>query len=180
MNRKRLRQIEKCAEDSLRMFDLYSEPIDVSALAKNLNLNIIYHDLAEDISGLLITNLGQSTIGVNSNNIEFRQRFTIAHEIGHYLLEHQREGVFIDKPSNLFTIVYRDQNSSTGEFLQEREANAFAAALLMPRELVNLAIKNTKFNFEDDQVDVIQCLAIKFKVSSQAMGFRLANLDLLW
>lgn len=180
MNRKKLKQIEECANQLLTRYNLYSIPVDVESLTAALHLDIVEHDLNQEISGLLITAANKSTIGINSNNSPTRRRFTIAHEVGHYVLCHQREGIFIDKPDNLYTIIYRDQNSSTGEYLQEREANAFAAALLMPKELIHSCLKNTKFDFEDPNLDVISRLAEKFEVSNQAMGFRLSNLNLLW
>jgi len=55
-----------------------------------------------------------------------RQRFSIAHEIGHFIL-HQKQGqLFIDKTYKVFL---RDQLSSSGENIQEIQANQFAAAL---------------------------------------------------
>ena len=180
MNRKRLKQIEETARRILIEQRLYNTPVDVYSVANGLGLGVVPHDFANDVSGLLITSGGKSTIGINSNNGVTRKRFTIAHEIGHYVLGHQREGAFIDKPGNFFTIVYRDSSSSTGEFQQEREANAFAAALLMPRELIDITIKKMSFDFEDDQMSVIDILAHEFEVSSQAMSFRLSNLEMLW
>lgn len=180
MNRKKLRQIEDFAVQLLKAHNLYSVPVKIETLAHALGLEIVEHDLDQAISGLLITTESKSTIGLNSNNFPTRRRFTIAHEIGHYTLKHQREGLFLDKPDNLYTIIYRDKNSSTGEFLQEREANAFAAAVLMPKELITQKLANTTFNFQDQNLDIIHDLATSFGVSDQAMGFRIANLELLW
>lgn len=72
--------------------------------------------------------------------------------------------------------MYRNTQSSTGELLKEREANSFAAALLMPRNLILMAIDNLT---DDEQDDFVQSLARKFKVSESAMGVRLSNMGLL-
>ena len=85
--------------------------------------------------------------------------------------------MFIDLPSrHMSTALFRNSDSSTGEILQEREANAFAAALLMPKYLVKEEIEDLNLSFDQDDKSVEQ-LAKKFKVSSQSMMFRLSNLN---
>lgn len=179
MNKKRQNQIEEIAVAVLHETSFYGIlPIDVKKVAERKGLGLIRFDFGEDVSGVFMSDGETATIGYNSKNNLKRQRFTIAHELGHYVLGHQRQGVFVDTPKQYFTILKRDGNSSTGEFLQEREANAFAAALLMPKELLRKAILETDFNYNKD--DVVLRLAKLFDVSSQAMAFRLTNLDLHW
>lgn len=181
MNHKRQNQIGDIAVKLLHRTNCFSYPVDVDKVAKEIGVDVVFYNFNDDISGVLMQENNSVVIGVNSNNHEKRRRFTIAHELGHYILEHQRKGVFVDTPSKYFTMIFRDANSSTGEYQQEREANAFAASLLMPEELVLNAIKKfdtSTFNFEND--DLIIALADKFNVSTQAMGLRLSNLELLW
>ena len=68
--------------------------------------------------------------------------------------------------------LYRNLESSTGEVKKEREANAFAANLLMPEQFISNEINNAP----DNTKNAIEYLANVFKVSEQAMTFRLANL----
>lgn len=69
--------------------------------------------------------------------------------------------------------MYRNNASSTGEVLIEREANAFAAAILMPKELIAQEINKL---LDGDALEIITKLSKKFGVSEQAMSFRLSNL----
>src|SRR3954470_4270018 len=71
---------------------------------------------------------GRYIIGINSSHPETRKRFTIAHEMGHLVL-HQLDQVHVDKQ---FLVKLRDDISSQAIDPHEIEANAFAAALLMP------------------------------------------------
>lgn len=188
MNRKHQKQLEEVAEKVLQEtgYD-YLLPVNVEAVAARKGLGILPYDFGEEISGVLIVEGQKATIGYNvafdgHSKRQSRKRFTIAHELGHFVLNHQRVGAFVDTPSEYFTILYRDQKSSTGEFWQEREANAFAAALLMPRKAL---LEEMKKIWENDSIlrseeDVVEILARKFEVSTQAMAFRLTNLDLLW
>ena len=90
---------------------------------------------AETISGLLIPSLGE--IWVNREEAgqwPGRRRFTIAHEIGHHVLHRTgQQALFCRK-----AMVREDKPATTRPPLPvtEQEANAFAAAMLMPAELV--------------------------------------------
>lgn len=180
INRRRFKQIEEIAEQVLYKAASFVVPVPVDQVAKQFGLQVFAHDFGPDISGVLIhnANTGTATIGYNSASSLNRRRFTIAHEVGHFVLEHQREGMFIDNASKHFSIVFRDANSSTGEFLQEREANAFAAALLMPKALLVDIVNKAGFDLSDEE-NLISNLAITFQVSTQAMAYRLANLGVL-
>jgi Zn-dependent peptidase ImmA (M78 family) len=102
---------------------------------------------------------GMPSIEYNVSEPPVRQRFTVAHEIGHFALGHQ------DAP--------RDAGNfqSSGD-PRERQANRFAAELLMPASLVTQYYQNGLVNSVDD-------LASNFGVSRDAMGYRLINLGLL-
>lgn len=184
MNRKRQSQIEDLAVSLLYETGCYtSPPIDVVKVAARKGIEIIEHDFGDDISGVLMTNPTGTYIGINKNNWPNRQRFTIAHELGHFVLGHQREGLFVDTPDKYFTIFnFRNAKSSTGEYLQEREANAFAAALLMPEKLIisYLEFIRDVVDVKDEGTDIVDLLAKQFMVSNQAMGLRLSNFSTLW
>jgi Zn-dependent peptidase ImmA (M78 family) len=114
---------------------------------------------------------GRALIIINKDHPENRQRFTSAHELGHFVLKHKGR-FFVDKG----TVIYRDNQSSTGEIEEERDANKFAAELLMPEKFIRRDVKKP-INVGD--VRDIDKLAKKYKVSVQAMTYRLTNLQLI-
>ncbi|PRX57524.1 ImmA/IrrE family metallo-endopeptidase [Flagellimonas meridianipacifica] len=143
--------------------------INVNKIAKHLGVDVKAVDMDYEISGLFVIKNSKPHIRYNKNESQKRQRFTIAHELGHFVLHRESKPLFVDKSKK---IMYRDGDSTTGEFRQEREANAFAASLLMPKEFIQKAMAKAPKNTED----IVTYLANKFKVSEQAMNFRLANL----
>jgi Zn-dependent peptidase ImmA (M78 family) len=168
----RLENAEGRAERLLRELGLDSPPIPVEKVAAHLGLQIQRASL-DDVSGLLVIEADRGVIGVNAAHAQVRQRFTIAHEIGHYVLHRTELPVFIDKTLRQYSAVFRDADSSTGEDRREREANAFAAALLMPISFVRAELANLDSDVEDEET--IEALAKRFKVSRQSMSIRLAN-----
>lgn len=147
-------------------------PVDVAFLAEKAGVNLVYDELDDDVSGFLIKNKGKVFLAVNSNQHPNRQRFSIAHELGHYYLHlNSSSAVFIDK-----TVYYRNVDSSSGKYQQEIEANAFAADLLMPKGMLEKELE--KFGEELTGMDIYR-LANRFGVSQQAMELRLQNLGLI-
>ncbi len=117
----------------------------------------------------------RAIIGVNATHPPTRQRFTIAHEIGHFLM-HSERSMFVDK-----TVVFRDRSSSLGTDAEEIEANQFAAALLMPETLVLSEVKALVASSKSRNGDRwVKQLAKQFDVSPQSMQFRLANLGVFF
>jgi len=125
---RRKNDIERETQNLLEANDLTRAPVPVEGLARSLRIDVRYSAGAEDVSGALSRNDDSVVIAVNSAQHENRQRFTIAHEIGHFLL-HRGTKVHFDED---FRINYRNATSSDAKKRDEIEANAFAAALLMP------------------------------------------------
>ena len=165
-----LRQVERKASAFLARFD--SPPIPVQAVAAELGLHIEHVALSDDVSGVLVVNDDGGVIGVNKDHALVRRRFTIAHEIGHFVLHRKDEQLFIDKG---YRVLFRDENSSLGTDVREREANAFAAELLMPRALLMRLARSYQLDLGEEGGPVEE-LAAQFQVSAQAMTFRLASL----
>jgi len=170
-----LKRIEKITVDILENYRMNKLPVPVGEIAQKRGLKIKPYDLGTNVSGVLVIDSGIGTIGYNPTESKVRQRFTIAHELGHYELHKQDRSLFIDKG---FTALFRDQDSSKGEIKKEQEANAFAAALLMPEKLVWKEIKKQNFDLSDE--DSMKQLAKIFYVSVPAMTFRIANLNIFW
>jgi hypothetical protein len=134
-------------------------PVRVGALAKALGLDVVVATLPLSISGMVKPEGGTYVIKVNRFEPKERQRFTIAHEIAHYLLHRNliAKGV-VD------STLYRSKLSSR----LEAEANKLAADILMPRQIVSRELSNVP-EYVDD-VDAY--LAEKFRVSKSAMDIR--------
>lgn len=162
-----MRYIEERTIDILRKFEIKEAPIDPIKCAESLGVKVKPMALDSDISGFFVIKDDKPFIMFNENESEQRQRFTIAHELGHFLL-HKKTSLFIDKTD---IVLYRNSESATGELLKEREANAFAASLLMPKSFLENEIKSPRTN-----KNIVSYLASKFNVSELAMSFRLSNL----
>jgi Zn-dependent peptidase ImmA (M78 family) len=175
MNKHRLEQIERDAEKVLRDKRAWQAPVPIDAVAQRLGLQTEASAFGDDISGLLVIERGCGVIGYNSAHARVRQRFTIAHEIGHYLMHVKpstQSRLFIDR-----YVAFRDDESSAGSDLEEVEANAFGAALLMPGPLIREEIRRRQLDLDDE--DDLIALAKRFHVSTSAMSYRLVNLGLL-
>lgn len=170
-------QIEEMAEQTLRDTGTYRVPVAIDVVAHRLRLSIEAAALGEDVSGMLIVENGRGAIGYNASHAPVRQRFTISHEIGHYLLHVPRTGsqsrLFIDRSVTF----RRDENSTTGDDKEEVQANQLGAALLMPSGLVQQEVRKHDLDLDDE--DAIAFLAKRFHVSTAAMTNRLINLGLL-
>ena len=165
-------ELEKKAGDLLQKAAMVQAPVPVDEVARYLGIQVDEADLGEDCSGMLVREEGSVVIGVNANHHEHRKRFTIAHEIAHYML-HGGEA-YIDKPPH---IDFRAADSGSGTQQEETEANQFAAALLMPADQVRAAVAEQPFDPAQD--DELPNLARRFKVSPQAMTTRLIHLGLI-
>jgi Zn-dependent peptidase ImmA (M78 family) len=143
--------------------------VDVELVAKRLGLTVVRSPLGDDISGMLVTKPGRVTICIAKDQHSNRQRFTIAHEIGHHVLRH----VFAGEHVHVDRVIMRNAKSSEGTDRREVEANQFAACLLMPEDMVHRHLRALQSRYVED---VVKKLAKQFKVSEQSMAFRLSTL----
>ena len=149
-----------------------SIPVDIEDAAKCLGLSIVEKELDDSVSGALIAQ--KKIILVNSLHHEHRKRFTIAHEIGHFLLHSSlKQNIFIDESLTF----YRSKKSSFGVYVDEVDANNFAAELLMPEDYIKEYLDQNKVDIFDSFS--IENLAAKFNVSQQAVAVRLQSLGLI-
>lgn len=157
--------------ETIDLKDPNSCTIDVAGIAKQQDITVVPYAFSENISGVFFREDGKLFLGVNSGHNEHRRRFTIAHEIGHYIL-HASEKVHYDVSKGAkesLEGVYFRADDITGK--DEIEANHFAAELLMPKDLVEKCIASGLL--------VISDLADRFNVSVDAMRYRLINLGYL-
>ncbi len=165
------------AEHLVQENGLTQPPIDVEKIASRLRLPIVRADLGGEVSGLLITKRGAASICVHQDHHPNRQRFTIAHEIAHFILGHHNqpgEHVHVDHGNY---ITQRGPRAAKGIDLREIEANQFAASLLMPSEMLEAHVRKAARGALHD--GHVVDLASRFEVSEQAMTIRLASLGFL-
>jgi len=137
-------------------------PVDVVSIAHKLGIRVWeMHHLSEGVSGQIWldpVNGGTSgfSIGVKASEPLVRKRFTIAHELAHYILHRSRldGGLFED-------VMYRGSLSSR----EETQANQMAADILMPFHLINRLV--------DQGANTFELIASRLQVSVQALKIRL-------
>jgi Zn-dependent peptidase ImmA (M78 family) len=170
--------IRRKAGECLRNCGIENFPVDLDRVADALGVEISYQDMEnKELSGLLSISDAGAIIVVNSLHHPNRQRFTIAHEIGHYIL-HASQGtkLFLD------ATYHRSSVSSEGTDPIEVEANRFAAEILMPIPFLKQAIEEEKdremliASTDKDQRDLAKGLSAKFGVSPAAISIRLGDL----
>lgn len=170
VRRKRIRGL---VNKLLAQCKVHSAPVPVEDIAMALGARVQRAPAEDDLSGFLYRDhQGQATvIGVNENHHPNRQNFTVAHELGHLLL-HDGDAVHVDRR---FQVKLRNRASSEGTNTDEKEANLFAAEILMPQQFIQEDLAEIDaVDLEDETV--IAKLARRYGVSTQAMIFRLAYL----
>lgn len=159
-------KIETYIEVLHKQMGVTQSPVPVEEIAEKLGIKV-KRAPSEEFSGLLLRKDGKALIGVNDSESHVRQRFTIAHELGHFFL-HPTQDAFVDD--------YRDNQNGGVRNLKERQANMFAAAFLIPMKMLKADIKkmDSKGIFDSE----IDFLAKKYDVSKEAMNYRILNLGL--
>ncbi len=168
-----LKRAVKKAEEILSTFGISNPPIPVEDLIKWLGISIQSQPLEQNISGVLVRKDGSAVIGVNSRHHPNRQRFTLAHELGHYLLHPENPTVFVDDA----LINFRGEDITLPADTFEMEANAFAGALLMPTKLLREDLAGRYIDALDEAA--VKRLARRYEVSPQALTIRLMRIGLL-
>lgn len=145
------------------------------------DVDILYVQNVDDaVSGAIYYQNDRLKVVINATKPQVRQNFTLAHEFGHYVLhrdwldEHKEDGLvdfaeYVDGGSPLFR---RDVPvlSDEAAIVREREANNFAAELLMPEDKLR--------ELWDINPDIERAAEI-FRVSKIAMAIRLERLGLI-
>jgi Zn-dependent peptidase ImmA (M78 family) len=139
-------------------------PVDPFHIAERLGIEVLGAGLERDVSGMLVKEPAQDPIiYVNATDSENRQRFSCAHELGHFILRASSRSDdsygYIDRRGPL---------ASQGTNSAEIYANQFAAELLMPQENIRALARSLPD----------AALAVEFNVSIGAMKYRLENLGI--
>lgn len=140
-----------------------STPVPIDKIIQDIGLPLSYEFLADNISGYIERTDGSYRIVVNALHPETRQRFTAAHELGHYIYHRDLLGEGVGDNRAYRTEGTNRPNANIRP-IHERQANSFAANVLMPRHRLT-----------DVSGESTAALATKFKVSQQAMAIRLGR-----
>ena len=139
-------------------------PVKLGAIAKCLGVKVLLSTLPRGISGQIAKENGDFVIRINRHEAKHRQRFTLAHELAHFLLHRERidadgiwsENVLLRAPNQPMQIEY--------------EANRLASDLVIPS--VQLADATADYTGPMTS-EVIEYLARRFSVSTAAMEIKL-------
>lgn len=170
--------MSKAKQTALKILKRYgfNIPIDVESIVKTEGILIRREELEDAVSGMLVIKDDQAVIGVNAKHHPNRQRFTVAHEFGHYLLHRNLSNVFFDES----VVFFRDKEAAEGSKYQEIEANVFAAELLMPESVLKERLTEQPLDaFDESDESAFRKLASEFGVSIQALTIRLTRLGLI-
>lgn len=139
-------------------------PVPIYDIVREIGLQLEFLPLGPETSGYIERNRDDSyRVVVNANHAETRKRFTAAHELGHYIYHRDLLGNGVGD-----TRAYRSEGTLYANPkitpVHERQANTFAANILMPRHVL-LAIPDRDARYAE--------LAQDFGVSKAAMKIRL-------
>lgn len=187
--------IEEVANNILESVDYLKDAVDLEKVVDITDLAVTFVDkdsLADNILGAI--NFKKKAITVYKDENIYRQRFTLAHELGHYFLKHEKyfnSEKYSVEESKIF-VENEDQIR-----LLEYQANYFASCLLMPRKqfiidfLLILSLHNIENRgfgllYVDNQREnlsnyhkVCEALKLKYRVSKAAITFKLKEYGLL-
>lgn len=141
-----------------------ADPHLTSCVESVFGVDVAVVDLDDDFDGLAVASEDTRLILLATSAVPARQRFTLAHELGHLLADDDQR-IHVDQD------VYGEEHKAD---LSEKRANAFAAAFLMPEEVLTTAVRTTGL---DDET--FAGLALDLCVSPSALAYRLANCGLI-
>ncbi|WP_236718563.1 ImmA/IrrE family metallo-endopeptidase [Actinoplanes sp. TFC3] len=153
------------AEALLAIAGINDTPVPVVELATGCGIRVLPWSF-DNVDGLVVDLDNGPTIAYNRSQPHTRQRFTIAHELGHHLLRHT-DRFYVDFGNELAPLAAGDHPGY--DWRAERSANEFAANILMPSPMIRQSF---------GQTPDVRALAKRFDVSSAAMSIRLTALRL--
>lgn len=163
------REYKKMQGPTREILDRYlSEyPVKLGQIAKELGVSIKVSSMNTGVSGQIMQEDGRYIIRVNRHEARERQRFTIAHELAHFLLH---KPVIDSSPEGITdNVLYRSGEPERIEY----EANRLAADIVMPMPLIQRVLDDEFGGVVTEAT--IESLAARFQVSKAAMEIRLST-----
>lgn len=159
--------------------EMYSVPMPLEKIAADEGLCVIYDDYGKDTFDGMTWYESRKDKFFMHINVErgnkpdsTKGRFTLAHELGHYFIDHHREA--LEKGVMKPHIHRYNPFGKNEDWIIEREADSFASSLLMPKNIFLKDAKQQEFSGE-----FIQSLASKYKVSFSACALRYMKMNLI-
>ena len=175
ISRKRIKEIDREIENIYRKTQLKRYPeISITELVKKYGLDVFLFDFGEDSNQIMgaidfrgENNSGKPVIYLNRYKHPNNRQFTLAHELGHYILGHRKGNV-------RFRIDFESDSYPEDEDLrqEELEANYFAGALLMPEDILRSKLKEDNMSTKTVAKKINE-LKKYFRVSESALKTRL-------
>lgn len=153
-----------------------SYPIPVEQIAVAQSIQVVRAKANWTEAGFLLRDGERTILGLNSRHSSQRQRFIIAHVLGHWSFHHQVP-LIVDHSVSLPN--QHGRIASNASDTQEIEANRFGVELLMPNRFVVDALSTMMTVGVGSRADLIAGLAAQFEVSPDAMSCQLINLGAL-
>lgn len=152
-------------------------PVLVDKIAMSLDIVEIQYKDFKSIDGMLVIGEGDqegfALIGVNSNQSNQRIRYTIGHELGHWLIpSHKFNRKTFECVSESMRLLDSTKDSTSIEKI-EIEANIFACELLLPE----IEFRQDIREFSEPCVSQIIDLSVKYDTSKLATGRRFVSLN---
>lgn len=141
-----------------------STKVNIISLCNNFGIKVYDANMESNMSGAILKENDEYKIYINRYESQNRQRFTIAHELAHFLLHKEKIGDNLTDRKGTNGMMYRSNLSD----IYERQANILASEILMPITLIRKYI--------DNGVNTYSELSRKLEVSEEALRIRLDNL----
>ena len=146
-----LNDIENVANKIIYSYWNLKISVDVYQVAENMGFHIVENQNEDNNAILNLNNNNESHIN-NLNEQKLQNRFTIAHQLGHYFLNHKKtkqdDFIFVDD-DDVF-------NGKKNYDYREVEANMFAARLLIPTDALREIMINVKNATIEDVAQLFQ------------------------
>lgn len=173
------KEVRKKAEEFCVNNSINSYPVEIVRICKENGLKVFEEYLNPDVSGLIVVDEKEwpkyetnQFIVVNLADLAARKRFTIAHELAHFLLHRNGDKLY----------AHRDMVNNGGfRNSIEQEADYFAANILMPEKLIREKVEMLKEEVWGKIPDfaLVKEVACNFAVSEAAARIRLKQLGII-
>jgi Zn-dependent peptidase ImmA (M78 family) len=165
----------------LKEYNLLEIPIDIDKLAQKLDIKVKYEKIESKVSGKIeySNSINEVVITINMDEHNLRQRFALAHEIGHYIYD-------IDFTKDAIITDFLGYERSGSQTIVEERADNYAEQLLLPYDLLLKEIRLAKQSIADYKIGDIKSIYIlivriarKFNVSKPTVIIRTSNLNFI-
>lgn len=168
-----------CNNHAEKIASLFSIPIPLEEIIEDEGIVLFIDDYGKDtFDGLTIYEPDQDIFYIHLNSARGNRinnnkgRFTLAHELGHFFIDRHRIAIINGNMQPHYHCY--SPFGKNEEWAIEREADEFAASLLMPSFVLTQDFKNKNFSG-----DLLKVLSQKYNVSFSAMAIRCLHLDIM-